>query len=136
MGLFNRLRRKSDKAEKPERKQEAASKETAVVRADALKPRTASGAGSAILLTPHVSEKAAALSSKDTYVFDVPVTANKVEVRKAVEGLYGVKVESVRMIRGIGKIISRGKISGSRNRWKKALVGVKKGQKIDLHEGV
>ena len=85
---------------------------------------------------PHVSEKAAKHSSNGTYVFNVPISSNKIEIRKAVEALYGVNVVAVRMIRGIGKPVSRGKIIGRRNRWKKALVTVKSGQKIDLHEGV
>ncbi|MCI0479759.1 50S ribosomal protein L23 [Candidatus Uhrbacteria bacterium] len=73
---------------------------------------------------------------KGTYVFDVPVDANKVEIRKAVEALYKVSVTSVRTIRGIGKILRRGRIGGRRAAWKKAVVTLKEGQTIDLYEGV
>ena len=88
------------------------------------------------LLKPHVSEKAARFADKGIYVFDVPVTANKVEIRKAVEMQYKVSVTGVRTIRGIGKPVLRGRISGRRNRWKKAMVELKKGQTISLMENV
>ena len=89
-----------------------------------------------IMITPRISEKAAVLSSKGKFVFDVPVTANKIEIRKAVEALYGVKVEDVNTARGIGKMVRRGRIQGQRNNWKKAMVTLKKGQKLDLFVGV
>jgi large subunit ribosomal protein L23 len=89
-----------------------------------------------VLVKPHVSEKAAHLAGQGIYVFDVPLGANKVEIRKAVEALYKVEVTNVRTQRGIGKLISRGRIFGSRNDWKKALVELKKGQTINLVEGV
>ncbi len=134
MGLFNRLQKKTNPAVKSESKKESA-KEAAPIGISSAQSR-AGGMRATLLLTPHVSEKAAKLSSGGTYVFNVPVASNKVEIRKSVEALYGVNVVSVRMIRGIGKVVSRGKIVGHRNRWKKALVTVKSGQKIDLHEGV
>ncbi|MFA5130201.1 MAG: 50S ribosomal protein L23 [Patescibacteria group bacterium] len=89
-----------------------------------------------ILLKPHVSEKAAVLAERGIYVFDVPLTANKIEVGKAVKSLYRVKVKHVRIQRGIGKQMNRGRISGRRSSWKKALVELEKGQKIHLVEGV
>lgn len=88
------------------------------------------------LLSPRVSEKAAILASKGVFVFNVPVSVNKVEVRKAVEAIYGVNVVSVNTVRGEGKPMNRGRRAGSRNRWKKALVQLKPGQKIDLYAGV
>jgi large subunit ribosomal protein L23 len=89
-----------------------------------------------LLLKPHVSEKAAVLADRGIYVFDVPVTANKVEIGKAVEATYKVNVTCVRTQRGIGKVIQRGHVKGRRNAWKKALVELKKGQTITLVEGV
>lgn len=87
------------------------------------------------LNAPHMSEKAARLSSAGTYVFDVPLSAGKVEVRKAVEAVYGVTVVRVNVVRGKGKVVRRGGRSGVRSDWKKALVTLKPGQKIDLYEG-
>ncbi len=89
-----------------------------------------------LILKPHVSEKAAHLADRGVYVFDVPLTANKVEVRKAIEALYRVDVTKVRTERGLGKPVRRGRIQGRRKNWKKALVEVKKGQSINLVEGV
>ncbi len=89
-----------------------------------------------LLLSPKVSERAAELASKNVYVFNVPVTAEKIAIANSVEQLYGVKVEKVRTARGEGKPIYRGHKKGRRNQWKKAFVSVKKGQTIDLYEGV
>jgi large subunit ribosomal protein L23 len=89
-----------------------------------------------VLLSPKVSERAAELAAKNIYVFNVPVTAEKINIAKSVELLYGVKVEKVRTARGEGKPIYRGHKKGRRNQWKKAFVSVKKGQTIDLYEGV
>lgn len=89
-----------------------------------------------LLLKPHVSEKAAVLADKGVYVFDVPLTANKIEIGKAVEAIYGVHVKKVRTERGIGKTVRRGRKLGHRNAWKKALVELKNGETISLVEGV
>lgn len=89
-----------------------------------------------LLRTPHVSEKAALLAQQGTYVFDVPVDAEKIAIRKAIEGLYKVKVAAVRTIRHEGKPVSRGRRVSARRRWKKALVTLVKGQTIDIYEGV
>ena len=89
-----------------------------------------------LLLKPHVSEKAARLADKGTYVFDVVPEAEKVAIKKAVESLYGVQVASVRTVRGKGKPMNRGNRAGRRKQWKKALITVKKGEHIDLYEGV
>ncbi len=89
-----------------------------------------------LLSSPRVSEKASVLTSKGTYVFNVPVVATKVDVRKAVEKQYQVRVLRVNTIRGEGKLVRRGKIEGRRSRWKKALVTLVKGQSIELHKGV
>ena len=89
-----------------------------------------------LLRSPRVSEKAAVSASNNVYVFNVPVTAEKIEIARAVQDLYHVKVIGVRTARGIGKHLVRGRRVGVRNNWKKAFVVVKKGQKIDLYEGV
>ncbi len=83
--------------------------------------------------TPRISEKASRLVQEgNTYTFNVPISAEKIAIRKAIEARYGVKVVSVRTVRGPGKIVRRGRISGRRNAWKKALVELATGQTIDL----
>ncbi|HVE80625.1 MAG TPA: 50S ribosomal protein L23 [Candidatus Dormibacteraeota bacterium] len=90
-----------------------------------------------LLLTPHVSEKAIALAERNVYVFEVPMTANKIEVAKAVKEAFQVEVEAVNMAIIKGKPSSKryGKNAGRRKDLKKAMITVKKGQSIKLFEG-
>lgn len=86
-----------------------------------------------ILRAPHVSEKSATNAERlGQYVFDVEKDANKSEIKRAVEMLFNVKVEAVRVLNVKPKIkvnrIGRGQQSG----WKKAYVSLKAGEKIDL----
>lgn len=136
MGIFDRIRKASSPPEQKKEEPKKA-KAPAVKTVDAVPAAAGIGGNSArLLVTPRVSEKAARLASKGTYVFNVPTSANKVEIAKAVEALYKVSVVSVRTNRGIGKIMNRGRIWGRRVNWKKALVTIKEGQKLDLYEGV
>lgn len=143
MGIFDRLSKKNPaaptsvaKPKKSTKKADAQTTDTVSKEDKVVVPAVAGGNSWRLLLTPRVSEKAALLASKGTYVFNVPLSANKVEIRKAIESLYKVNVDSVRSVRGIGKFVSRGRVRGQRSNWKKALVTLKKGQKLDLHEGV
>ncbi len=90
----------------------------------------------ALLSRPHVSEKAARLGAQNVYVFDVTLQAEKIAIKRAVESLYHVKVVAVRTIRGLGKPVRRGRRPSARSDWKKALVTIAAGQKIDLYAGV
>ncbi len=107
---------------------------------ESIKERTAPLVGNAlsvrVLKRPHVSEKAAHGTEHGTYVFDVAPTAEKIAIKKAVESLYNVKVASVRTIRHAGKPVSRGRRLSARVAWKKAIVTLAPGQKIDVYEGV
>jgi large subunit ribosomal protein L23 len=135
MGILDRIKQKptSSKKTSEETKKTVEKTEEVLVAPGSVSKSTAS---SLLLVAPHVSEKAAVLASKGTYVFDVPCSANKLEVRKAVESLYSVHVSDVRMVRGKGKVVRRGRVAGSRKDWKKALVSLKKGEKLDLYQGV
>lgn len=142
MGLFDRIRKRetttasaATKTKEKKAKDETAAASTSASE-EVIAPVVPGGRSSYLLVTPRISEKAAGMASKGTYVFNVPVSANKVEVRKAVESLYKVSVTSVRTSRSQGKRVSRGRIAGQRKQWKKALVTLKTGQKIDIHEGV
>ncbi len=142
MGFFDRFRKKTD-GKPAAKKDEPVSKELEAVKqarsAEETPLKKAEGGSTlsvAMLRRPHVSEKAASLTSQGTYVFDVPVEAEKIAIKKAVESLYKVKVVGVRTIRHAGKPVYRGRHPGRRNEWKKALVTLAKDQKIDLYEGV
>ncbi|MBM3204482.1 50S ribosomal protein L23 [Candidatus Uhrbacteria bacterium] len=115
---------------------EAVKKTTNTDGAVLLKPTGTADRAFHVLRRPHVSEKAARLTEAGTYVFDVRVDAEKIAIKKAVESLYKVHVVGIRTIRHAGKPVYRGRRAGARQTWKKALVTLKKGQKIDLYEGV
>lgn len=68
--------------------------------------------------------------------FEVDRRANRVEVKKAVENIFNVKVASVKTIQVKGKIKRRGRILGKRRDWKKAIVKLMPGERIDFFEGV
>lgn len=85
-----------------------------------------------VLLSPHVTEKATALTEENKYIFKVWPRANKSEVRKAVEEVYGVNVEGVNMLKAPNKERRvRGQI-GHKKGYKKAIVQIKEGQKIEI----
>ncbi len=86
-----------------------------------------------VLLSPILSEKSVTLKDKENrYSFKVDTKANKIEIKKAVETVFKVKVEKVRTLNSHGKMHRVGRYQGLRSDWKKAFVTVKKGQKIDL----
>jgi large subunit ribosomal protein L23 len=91
---------------------------------------------SRLLIRPKVSEKAARLAEVGTYIFEVPLDAEKVSISKAVEAIYKVKVTGVQIARHAGKPVYRGRIPGRRKAWKKAMVTLAKGQSLNLYEGV
>ena len=89
-----------------------------------------------ILVKPLVTEKATTLSEHNKYVFVVSLKANKIEVAKAIEAIYGIKPVKVNLSNVTGKKVTRGKIRGQRKDWRKAIVSLPKGQTIKIYEGV
>lgn len=87
-----------------------------------------------ILVGPHVTEKATSLSAKNQYVFKIHKTANKAQVKAAVEKEFNVKVASVRTVNMLGKERKSGAITGRRSDWKKAYVALNEGYTITLPE--
>ena len=81
---------------------------------------------------PHISEKASYLSEKDQYIFEVSPNYNKHEIAKSVEGIYGVNVLSVNIVKIPAKKRRLGKTEGFRKAYKKAIVTIKNGQKIEI----
>lgn len=63
------------------------------------------------------------------YTFEVPVSANKIEIKKAVEEVFGVKVAAVNTMKVIGKVKRMGRFEGRRPSYKKAIVTLKKDSK-------
>lgn len=85
-----------------------------------------------MLRRPVISEKASGFGGKGVYAFVVSERANKTNIRRAVETRFGVNVISVRMIRVPPKQVRRGRSVGWKSGYKKALVAVRPGQKIEL----
>ncbi|MFC1557153.1 50S ribosomal protein L23 [candidate division KSB1 bacterium] len=89
-----------------------------------------------VILQPIVTEKVTRLTDKfNQYGFVVDRRANKIEIKRAVEKKFDVKVNSVRTMNVRGKIKTLGRFSGKRSDWKKAVVTLVEGQTIELFEG-
>ena len=86
-----------------------------------------------VLLAPHVSEKASILADRNRqYVFKVLKDANKSEIKKAVERLFKVTVEQVRIVNKKPTVVRTKNGVGRRSGWKKAYVQVGEGHVIDF----
>ncbi len=89
-----------------------------------------------LVRTPVITEKATAISEHNQVTFRVPLDADKRSVKAAVEGLFKVKVTAVNTIRMKGKTKRvRGRV-GTRSDYKKAIVTLAEGSKIDITTGI
>lgn len=129
MSLLDRFKKKPTPAKKPDE----VKKEKKVEKKPVVKKQLAKGNAPLVLVEPHVTEKATDLEKEDKYVFKVFKTANKIEVKKAVESLYKVKVENVKIVNVPRKKrrVRRAR-EGWRKGYKKAIVKLVKGQKIEV----
>lgn len=85
-----------------------------------------------VLLRPRITEKASINAENNVYVFDIDSRANKIQVKRAIKNIYKVDAEKVNIITVPSKnVISRGR-RGVKTGGKKALVHLKKGDKIEL----
>ncbi len=93
-----------------------------------------------ILRRPLVTEKVSALNEKGKYGFIVDISANKVEIKNAVEKMYGVNVERVNTMSVMGKLKTRytkaGVLAGRKPNYKKAIVTLAEGEVIDFYNNV
>lgn len=90
-----------------------------------------------IILRPLVTEKGSKLRELgNKYLFSVASDANRIEIKRAVEEIFRVKVKNVRTIVMHGKVKRMGIFAGKRPDWKKAVVTLAEGQSIDLFEQV
>ena len=86
-----------------------------------------------VILAPHVSEKTTQMADQSgQVVFRVAIDATKPQIRRAVEKMFSVEVESVQVVRQKGKKKNFGRIAGRRKDWKKAYIRLKQGQDIDF----
>jgi len=89
-----------------------------------------------ILIRPLITEKTTALMQDNKYTFVVNPNANKIEIRKAVEEIFKVKVLAVNTLRVMGKTKRMGRTQGKRPDYKKAIVKLAPGERIEFFEGV
>ncbi len=89
-----------------------------------------------IIRRPLITEKVTRLQEElNQYVFEVDPRSNKIEIKRAVEERFNVRVTKVRTINIRGKVKTLGRFSGRRPNWKKAVITLFKGDKIELFEG-
>ena len=144
MGLFDLFKKKKIIKKKEEKvrppkvevkekiKKAKKEKPPKAVKARPPKPKKVPTLAYRILKAPHVTEKATDLAKKNQYIFKVWPRTNKIEIRKAIEDLYGVDVISVKVVKIPAKQRRLGKIEGWRKGYKKAIVKIKEGQKIEV----
>jgi len=84
-----------------------------------------------IVIAPIITEKSGQqVHTNNSYTFKVSINANKIEIKKAIERIFAVKVVAVNTIRMMGKPKSLGRYNGKRPDWKKAIVTLREGDKI------
>ena len=90
-----------------------------------------------IIKRPLITEKTSI--QKELYnqlTFEVDRRANRIEIKRAVETVFNVRVSAVKTLQVTGKIKHRGRVLGKRRDWKKAIVSLMPGERIDFFEGV
>lgn len=127
MAIF---KKKTEKEVAPKAKAEKKIKTSAPKGAKTIVKKDANLVG--ILIRPHITEKAAILAEKNTYVFEVAKKSNKVEIARAVQAIYGVAPIRVNIINlPATRVFVRGHM-GSKSGVRKALVTLAKGDKIEI----
>ncbi len=119
MALFDVLKKEKKKTEKPEKKKEE-------TKTEALSKAIP------FVMEPHISEKSTLLNEKGVYIFEIGRKINNIMVRRTVKEKYGVLPQKINIVNIPPKKISfRGK-KGTKKGFKKAIVYLKKGDKIEL----
>jgi large subunit ribosomal protein L23 len=90
-----------------------------------------------IIIRPLITEKTSIQKEMaNQLTFEVDRKANRIEIRRAIERIFNVRVATVRTMQVKGKVKQRGRIVGKRRDWKKAIVTLRPGERIDFFEGV
>ena len=88
-----------------------------------------------IIIRPIITEKSSSLMEMNKYTFEVHSSANKIQIRNAVEEIFKVKVLGVHVISVHGKPKRMGAFQGKSRSWKKAVVCLAEGERIEFFEG-
>ena len=153
MGIFDKFKTKRKEEQKPEIKKPAQkSKEVkeSSVKEPVKKPEKAAAKTAVkpsdikgktkyayrVLIKPLITEKASNLGVLNKYVFAINPAVNKIEVKKAIRTIYNVEPVAVNISNFSGKKVRYGRVQGVTKHWKKAIVTLKAGDKIEVYEGV
>lgn len=137
---IEKAKKKSDKKEKKAEKISDTAKKSDKVttvkkeeKVNTVKSKEIKGFSYEVVDGPHISEKASILSEQNKYVFKIIGNrANKHEIKKSVEGIYGVDVLAVNMIKVPPKKRRIGRTQGFKKGYSKAVVTIKEGQQIEI----
>lgn len=139
LDIFKKKKEKAAPAKREKPKKEARPEKPGEVKESPKEPvserkprKKEAGESWRILKSIHVTEKATDLAKTNQYVFKVFPGSGKTEIGKAVEDLYGVDVVSVRVVNILPKKRRMGRVEGWRKGYKKAIVRIKEGQKIEV----
>lgn len=138
MALLDFLKRKKEveKAKKAEKNSPVSGEKVSAVKKEDKEPvrsdKKTSKTDSAIVRGPHVSEKATIAAEKNQYTFKVHAGSNKPEIAKEIEKTYKVDVLAVKVIKIPKKKRRLGRVEGWRKGYRKAVVTIKEGQKIEV----
>lgn len=133
MGILSLFRRKAAPAKAEQSATRLAPRaEQRPTATGAPAPSTAAPVASSVLRAPRVTEKATILGTVNQYVFTVRGAATKPAIRRAVEHQYGVHVTGVRVVNVRGKARRRGRVVGATPGFRKAIVALRAGERIDV----
>ena len=89
-----------------------------------------------VIIRPLITEKTSIQKELNNQLsFEVDRRANRIEIKQAIESIFNVRVAAVKTMQVTGKIKRRGRITGKRRDWKKAIVKLMPGERIDFFEG-
>ena len=129
MALFRRKKEEEVKLEEPRTKvaEEKVDKQPAVAI-----PKGEDAGAYQVILNSHITEKASLLNNENKYVFRVRKYANKIQIKDAIEKLYKVEVKQVAVLTMPAKYRRVGRFEGMKSGFKKAIVTLKAGNRIDV----
>ncbi|HUT22379.1 MAG TPA: 50S ribosomal protein L23 [Candidatus Bipolaricaulota bacterium] len=139
-GLLKKLKGEKKVTEKTKDAKDGASNDVVVAKSIGKKSKNISkkmdSEAYRCLLKPLITEKATELGAKNQYLFIVPTSANKAQIATKIEHVYGVKPVKVQTANFAGKKVRYGRSQGRKKSWKKAIVVLSAGDKIEIYEGV
>ncbi len=127
---------KNEEIKKISKSEKGTASKTAIKKDKKTVKKEIKGNAYRILIRPLITEKVTELGVYNKYAFEISLKANKTEVKKSIKEVYGVMPISVNIINMKGKKVRSGRTAGKKKDWKKAIVTLKTGEKIQVYEGV